>query len=120
MEKKYASTVKEQNKKLETQDHKLENQDKRLEKQDTKISNLTKENQKNRNKIDSLKKDKISASSITRFLKWLVVGIIVSVVIVISVDYFTNAVHTEKAIYGCIAGCCAIFAPWFNRIKKLA
>jgi len=92
---------------------------KELENKIKKIGNLSKENKNNKNRIDSLKKDKISASSITRFLKWLLIGIGAIIGGVIVVDYVTSGVHTDKAILAGIGICCAIFAPWFNKIRNL-
>lgn len=119
IKKTYVGVITEQNKKLEQQDKKLEKQDKKLEKQDRKIGDLTNENKQNKEQIDSLQKDKISASSTTRFLKWLLIGIVISVGVVIVVHIITDGIHSDKAIYATIAICCAIYAPWFHKIKKL-
>jgi hypothetical protein len=112
IEKTYVGIIKEQNKKLETQDKKLETQDKKL-------GNLSKDSQKNKKQINSLKKDKISSTSITRFLKWLLICIGTSIGVVIAVDYFTANVHTDKAVLACVGLCGAIFIPWFLKMKKL-
>ena len=119
IEKTYVGIIKEQNQKLENQDEKLEMQDERLEKQEKKIGNLTKESKQNKNQIDSLKNEKITASSITRFLKWLLIGIVASVIVVIVVDYFTTKAYTVEAILACVGVSCAFYIPWFHKIKKL-
>ena len=97
---------------------KIQEQDKKLESQDEKIGHLAKENEQSKKRIKSLEKDKISSTSTTRFLKWLLIAIVACFIVVIIVDYLSTRQHTDKAILASIGICGAFFIPWFHKIKK--